>query len=386
MAEETIILDKSFILNSLKAILNKAHTNPTKKEIKDFSDRLNFACPICGDSEKIESKKRGNIYLNNLMFKCFNCGHYGSFIKLCENYNVPIDIEKRIELYNYIDTKTYYKQDDDYVITKLDKLINLDDFVNFYNTHPENQLTNIRPVTKGSAVYQYLLFERNINDFTNLYEGVYRFTDKWREPVIIILNKHNNKLLGIQLRNLKDDKRKRFYKIYDFSDVYNIMYPDNKLDEFESLSYNKLSHFFNILNVDFSKPVTLFEGFFDSMFFPNSIGVIGVNTDISFLLKDNSLKIRFFYDNDKDGYKASIEKLKNGYDVFLWRMLFRDILRNKKDKYSAQERLKNIKDLNKLAIETKKNPYELLKLEKYFSKDDFDMMFLYEDIQLLSLV
>jgi hypothetical protein len=122
------------------------------------------------------------------------------------------------------------------------------------------------------------------------------------------------------------------------------------------------------------------------MFFPNSVGVIGVNTDISFLLKDKSLKIRFFYDNDNDGFKAAISKLKDGYDVFLWKLLFRDIIRHNSDKYKAQERLKNIKDLNKLAIETKTLPYELLKMEKYFSKDEFDIMYLDIKVPLINLV
>ena len=105
------------------------------------------------------------------------------------------------------------------------------------------------------------------------------------------------------------------------------MYPDKPMDDFEAISYNKLSHFINILNVDFSQPVTIFEGYFDSHFFPNSIGVIGVNTDITFLLKDESLNLRFFYDNDSDGYKASNEKLKMGYKVFLWKLLFKDIVK-----------------------------------------------------------
>ena len=68
--------------------------------------------------------------------------------------------------------------------------------------------------------------------------------------------------------------------------------------------------------------------------------------------------------------------LKDGYQVFLWKMLFKEILKNKPNKYEAQKRLNKIKDLNKLAIETKKPPYDLLKLEKYFSRDIFDMIYL----------
>ena len=38
------------------------------------SDKLNFACPYCGDSEKDPTKKRGNLYLTTQSYKCFNDG------------------------------------------------------------------------------------------------------------------------------------------------------------------------------------------------------------------------------------------------------------------------------------------------------------------------
>lgn len=48
----------------------------------------NFRCPICGDSQKSKTKRRGHIYPNvertRLMFKCHNCGESMSFSKLLE--------------------------------------------------------------------------------------------------------------------------------------------------------------------------------------------------------------------------------------------------------------------------------------------------------------
>lgn len=384
---ESIILDKNYVVDKLSTILNKSHTKLEKRNIKYFPERLNVACPICGDSDKISSKKRGNLYFKNLMFKCYNCGRYVSFTQLCSYFNIDIPIEKRLELYNYIDNNTYLSADsDEYVITKLDKLIKLDDMLSHYNTHPESEITDFKPIEVGSEVYKYLLNNRNISNDTNLYQAVYHYTPTWSEPVVAILNKHNNLVIGMQLRNLKDEKKKRFYKIYEFIDIYKVVYKDRQIDEFESIAYNKLSHFINILNVNFSKPVTVFEGYFDSSFFPNSIGVIGINTDMTFLLKDKSLNIRFFFDNDDDGYKASKKKLIEGYSVFMWRLLFKNILKNKKDKYSAQVRLNEIKDLNKLANETKTPPYNLLKLEQYFSNDEFDMMYLDNKTPLINLL
>lgn len=36
-------------------------------------DKLNFRCPLCGDSHKSATKKRGFYYLKNASFYCFNC-------------------------------------------------------------------------------------------------------------------------------------------------------------------------------------------------------------------------------------------------------------------------------------------------------------------------
>jgi hypothetical protein len=36
-------------------------------------DKLNFRCPLCGDSHKSLTKKRGFYYLKSASFYCFNC-------------------------------------------------------------------------------------------------------------------------------------------------------------------------------------------------------------------------------------------------------------------------------------------------------------------------
>jgi hypothetical protein len=140
--------------------------------------------------------------------------------------------------------------------------------------------------------------------------------------------------------------------------------------------YNKLSYYFNILNIDFSDTVTVFEGYLDSLFFPNSIGVVGVETDMKFL-ESNNLDIRYFYDNDSAGFDKSEQKMKEGFPVFLWKKLFQDIVDRKKsaDPYGLMYRISKIKDLNKLS-EMVNNPYKTLNLSEFFSKDMLDVRWL----------
>jgi len=109
------------------------------------------------------------------------------------------------------------------------------------------------------------------------------------------------------------------------------------------------------------------------MFYPNSIGLVGVNTDNT-LLENNGLDIRYFYDNDDAGFKKSEQKIKAGYPVFLWKKLFQDIVDKKKtdDPDRLLHRISKVKDMNKLA-QLVEDPYNKLGLDDFFSKDEYDL-------------
>ena len=370
-------LDIDKIKSTIQIILDKSHKESQKRimrcKLYGIRPVIEMSCPICGDSDRNMSKKRGNLYLNNMYYVCYNCGDKMGYIKFLEKFGIEIDINDKIKIYDYVDTHSsnVNYNNKDYDLSKLDKMMNIDEVLNVYNNR-KDEIYNFKLVEKNSIVYQYVKYERKINNLDNIYEGVLKITDKWHEPVMIILNKYDDKLLGFQLRNLKKEKRKRLYKIYDFQSIYNYVNND-KIDDKESLPYNKLSHLYNILNIDFYEKITIFEGYLDSVFFLNSIGTTGVDTDYGFLLESGELDVRFFYDNDDIGINKSIEKVNKGYSVFLWNKLFKDL---SKGSYQKEYFLrKNIKDLNELVKFTKKNAKEL-KLNDYFSIDEFDKIYL----------
>jgi hypothetical protein len=370
-------LDREYIKNVIKELLNR--NNPEgKRQIKDYPERLNFSCPICGDSEKVVSKKRGNLYLKNMQYICFNeSGCNRSFLKLLKTFNVEIDLQKKLDIYNYIDTNIKYKKEDNFVISKLDRLIDIDFLTEFLNNHPETQFSNFSPIKQKSAAYQYLKYERLIDNFENIYESDFSITPKWKEKVIVILNKSGKKVLGLQIRNLKPGD-KRLFKTFNFEKLHNIIHPEDPLDEIEAVSYNKISNFYNILNVDWEKPVTIFEGYLDSIFFPNSVGAIGLNSidEMTFLMSDD-LDLQFFFDQDNIGVRKASTMLEKGHKVFLWQKLVEKLISNKTDKYQAKNYMLKVKDLNKLVQEMKNpEPYAKLKLDKYFSNDQFDKLYL----------
>lgn len=371
-------IDNSYFKNVLQGIVNRFHKHPSKKRLVEYPDRISCACPYCGDSTKNPNKKRGNFYFENLFFVCYNCDHKASYNKLCKDFDIAVDPDTKVKIYDYLDNQINYNNyDESFLDSKFDSLVSLEDLiVALDDDESMSPLSELKPVIKNGYIYNYLT-NRGISESLqqNIYQAKFQKGPDWFEPVIVLLNRNGDKLLGIQVRNLKDGY-KRMFKIYNFEQINDWVYPDKDIDMSELVMYNKLSYFFNILNVNFDAKVTIFEGYLDSLFFPNSIGVVGVNTDMDFLEK-NGLEIQYFYDNDQAGYNKANEKIRAGYPVFLWKKLFEDIVskKNSKDPYGLMHRISKVKDLNKLATIVQ-NPYKSFALNDFFSTDIYDMKYL----------
>lgn len=370
-------LDINYIVNIVQQVLNKSHKDNQKRILKIRPNEQNpkeisMACAICGDSHDRLNVKRSHLYLRNMYVKCFNeesCSMF--FTKWCEKFGIQLDPEKKLQIYDYISQNISFSSKEDFAIESLDKLLDAKEYMDFLNNKKGSFLTNISPIKKDSLAYNYLQ-NRKIINYNNILTGLFHITSKWKEPVIIILNRRGNKLLGFQVRNLKDGKIKRIYKEHEFEYLYNYLHPEEKLDELEAISYNKLSHLFNILNVDFNQTVNVFEGYLDSLFFPNSISLIGINTRTD-IIENENIDMRFIFDNDGPGIRKSKKMLDQGKCVFLWRKMIDDL---SKGDYKLKKALEDIKDMNQLVIfYDNPNIYYDLNLEQYFSIDKFDMIY-----------
>ena len=369
MHSQQIIQDK------IQEILNNKHQNRLKRQIVNYPNRLNFACPICGDSKKNAHKKRGNVYFKNMRYKCFNCGVSMSLTDFFKEMNVNLDPNTLLDINKQIDEYKHSSFSSTTAITdfSLDKILTLSELTERLNTNIQYKIFDFKPIDGNSRVGKYLKIERKIPDLSKFYQAIYKPNDKYTTPVLVNLNFSGNYILGFQIRNLNTSKERRFYKIYNFEDLYNFFPDKEPLTEEEKVRYNKLSYCYNILNVDFGHVITLFEGYIDSVFFPNSIGLVGTNTDYSFLL-DESIDVRFFFDNDYAGLKKTREMLMKGYKVFLWDKFLHDLAKRSKNPTLMYYKLKKeLTDLNKLAQRVP-NPYKKLNLEQYFSVDSLDLL------------
>jgi predicted RNA-binding Zn-ribbon protein involved in translation (DUF1610 family) len=368
-------VDLNYIRNIIQDLVNDEFPggggNQQKREIKDRTDEFAFAAPCCGDSLKDYNKKRGTLYYNSLKYVCYNCGYKGTILSLLKLKNKTIDLDKKLDIVEYV--KQSYEQNSfrhqDFDMSELKYLINYSDISEHSDTF---KLYNIKEIVPNSKAGKYLE-KRKITNTQNIREAKYRITDKWTEDVIISFNMARDKVLGFQIRNLVDDKEKRIYKIFSHSEIFETLYPNIELDEIEKIGYNKLSYLYNILHIDWSMPVTVFEGYLDALFYRNSIGCVGTNTDTS-LVTNIDCVLRFFYDYDKTGIKKTKEKIEQ-YPVFLWDKFFEYWSKKTKDPIKNLLMMKaTIKDLNDVAKKTTK--LSELDFESCFSRDSFDKIYI----------
>jgi hypothetical protein len=373
-------MDELYIQTIVEKIVSKEFSDQQKRKVILYPHvRVQLACPYCGDSNKNKSAKRGNLYFNRLMYVCFNCEKKTTLTQMCKDFNETIDPQKRLEMIEHIDKNLDFSEvSDDLTDARFDKLINFEDLSRVINSDFTN-LTDFEPVVKGKGIHKYLLGRGITDDMQqNIYQAKYWMGEEHSQWVICMLNRKGDKILGMQIRNLKGGKN-RMFKIYNFENLLEWINHEKAvlgqelidMDIAELATYNKLSYFFNILNINFGKKITIFEGYLDALFYPNSIGLVGVSTDTGFL-EHNDLDIQFFYDNDEAGYIKSEQKIKN-YPVFLWKKLFESIVEAKKSTEPDRlfYRLNTIKDLGKL---NEKVPgcYKKLKLYEFFSVDELD--------------
>lgn len=368
---------KNYIHSVVQKIVNKEFASNIERNVVSHEDRIQFRCTYCNEG-RTKTKKRANVYYNKLMFICFRCGHKTTFDRFCKDFNEQIDPDKKLEMIEHLDSvMTYSDYDGDFVDAKLDDLIDMSELERVFSSDISN-ISDFEPVKTNGGIYKYLI-GRGIGPelHENIYQAKYWKNEDEYEWIIAMLNRKGNKVLGMQTRNLKEG-RKRTFKIYNYESLLELVNIGKDIEEIEKdmsklVIYNKLSYYFNILNVNLMNKITVFEGYIDSLFFPNSIGLVGVNTDSKFLV-NNDLDIQYFFDNDEAGYKKSEEKLKMGYPVFLWRKLFEDIVSKKKvdDPDKLMHRMLKVKDINKLS-QLVPGFYKKMEIVKYFSTDVLDL-------------
>lgn len=323
-----------------------------KHIIKRTTSGLNFACPICHDSAIDPRKKRGNIAFRGKyagIYTCFNgCGsmplqkffkYFGTNLSLTDINYIST---------NYKDAETVNQE---FINNLTSNIINRDDAIKWGIDRDYIRdvlgLKDIGRITTPVA-WNYLI---NRCQYSNHERFLY--SEKYNQ--ILILNLVDNKVLGIQIRNLNPGGPK--YLTLSIEKMRSSMLGDNTPVP-ETIS--KLSCIFNIFNVDFSKssftPILVAEGPFDAFLLPNCIALAGAG-------KNFAMNFPFWYifDNDPTGAEHAIEKMKKGYKVFLWKKFM--------EAY-------NIPEINPYISNGNKRKWDITDIKKYLrdSKSDIKLL------------
>lgn len=362
------------IQNKLQIILNKKFSNDSfiKRKIDKYHDRWNFCCPYCSDSRTNNRKKRGNLYLDNLRYFCFNCGYSTGINKLLYDFGEDLSLQDKYKVREIQQNATKFEK----------------------KTHSGQssiafQLLDMVAIPKKIFFKVNKLITPYKNEFCSNYLKLrkiditkwkyFAFNENTKELFILNINSQD-RIIGYQIRQLNDKSKKSRYLTCSLSKMYRdifgkdingilnkllqkIKYGDKYLieeDGIENISANldRLSGLFNIMNVDVSKTLTIVEGPIDSLAIENCIALQGATKMNNYF--DNVANVRYLFDNDNVGKKQALKKLKEHKKVFLWDMYLKEL--------NIKCKIKDVNDLQK------SDNYSLDYFNKCFSDNELDVI------------
>ena len=319
----------------VQTILNKEFVDEyNKRQIKITKSSINFACPFCRDSAKDPNKKRGHLILSGKHaghYKCHNCFKYMSFQKFFDEFDNQLDLSE----ITYINKELNYQD-----ISAINKnLLNITSEI--INKEEAKKYAIDRELLKSAIgleeigrlttpeAYNYLIDRCQ-------YKNHERFLYNAKYKQIFILNLVDDKILGLQLRNIDPNHIGAKYLTMTIEKMREIFLGD-KSPVPDSVS--QLSCVFNVFNVDFTRPdyrpVLIVEGPFDAFLLPNCIAIAGASKN--FIMQ---FPFWYLYDNDETGTKCALEKLSKGYHVFLWKKFKKDYNLPNRKKWDVTDVLK----------------------------------------------
>ena len=341
------------IMRALKDVCLSAHSSPNKQMLKDMPGRITLACPYCGDSYTDDTKKRGNMYWDTLQYHCYNCGHHTDLKSFLNDHEVRLpSSEDSFTIIDFIKNNRSLSTGADTLTHSIfqkvsDIAITVDEFKKGFGA---------REIEPGDWIWLYL--KKRL-----LHKKSEEFLFSARDNRLWILNfTGDGKIMSAQSRRMKGSGSR--YLTYDLPKLYEELGKELSVTQEELEKITKLSTLFGIMQVNFQRDVTMFEGPIDAKFMQNSIALAtaGRNTEEF----DEMATVRYMFDNDDTGKKKMIEKLKRGRSVFMWSKFLKE---NKLDTY-------DIKDLNDLVIKCfeLKNP-AIKKLDSYFTSSQLDLWY-----------
>ena len=269
------------------------HTNPYK---------INFRCPICGDSKKNRTKARGWLLEkeNSLFYYCHNCGashSFSNFLKVVDPlaYNDYV-AEKFIGKANNTITSTLED-------TKFEQ-------PNFSHGEPLKKLKKISQLEHSHPVKKYI-DKRTIP--TKHHYRLY-FAPRFKEWI--------NGIIPNKFENVKKDEPRLVIPFLDkdrkcFGVSARGFDPDGL--RYITIMFDEVPKIFGLDTVNFQEKYYVVEGALDSMFLSNAVAMAGADGNTNAL--DHVGNAVFVFDaepRNKEIHKRMEKIINQGYKICIW--------------------------------------------------------------------
>lgn len=346
-------------MNDLKTIietsLQKRFSNEIQKQYVSLShDRLNFACPFCGDSTKSSSKKRANLYYETGSFHCYNCGHHSSQKKFLKDL-VEMDWYTKKIPEDLLINSTYDNLSSSFNPATISTIsTDLEDSVNKYGISREYFKNMFSCVEVHETKIEKYLNSRCIFNY-----DMFLYNDRTDKLILLNRDVNSEKIIAFQIRNFNNSNNK--YLTYKLNTMYKELRREIPEDD-NFLALDIISKYFNILNVNIKNTITYFEGPIDAYFYKNSISLTSIESKAII----ETLNTQYLFDCDSRGQEEARLFLSQKKKVFLWRKFLKDINLEYPNTYEKM-------DFNDVIIHCKKNKL-YPDFDKYFSNHPLDIM------------
>lgn len=271
--------------------------------------KVNFRCPVCGDSQKSERKARGWILQNrksgSLSYYCHNCGDSRSFYKLIEFLDPSLAKEYSVELFL---NRSGEKKREDIFLTN-EQPDDKEDSLAVPSKNPLKDIKKISQLAHDHPAKKYVL-ARQIpsNQHYRLY-----YTPKFKTWV-------NSILPGKLEETFKDEPRLLMPLIDEAGVCFGVS--GRSFDPKSSLRYitimfDERPKIFGLDRVDQSKRFFVVEGPIDSLFLSNAVAMVGAEGNTK-SLGEHRL---FVFDNEprnKEIHKRIERLISAGEKVCIW--------------------------------------------------------------------
>lgn len=264
----------------------------------------NFRCPICGDSEKNKTKRRGYIFQDKgkLFFKCHNCGASHNFPNFLKTIDVNMFNEFMFERFKETGSKiperrfkTDISKHTNETHRRFQPLAKLKKISQLPHDHPAKTYVMERklPPWSHSILYHVPKFNKWIN---SIIPDKISKESKDEARLVIPFIDRNGYVFGVQGRSYKKNSNLRYITI---------LFKDRK--KVYGLDRLKTDDDFFIV-----------EGPLDSLFLENSIAMAGADLDDKYTTNRHAIHA---YDNEpwnKEILERMGSVIDNGYRIVIW--------------------------------------------------------------------